>query len=120
MTLSREEILGQVSGAIDAAEKRAAEIEREARERAEATLAEARAEAKRILDRAQSAVAGLAAEIGGEVPEPPAARPPGAARAPPDPVPEPQPPAIPSPARTRPGADAAARAPLRGAAPGRG
>ena len=48
---------------------------------------------KRILDRAQTAVAGLAAEITGEVPEPPVPAPqPG-----PDPVPEPQPPADPEP-----------------------
>ncbi len=94
MALSREEILNQVSGAIDAAEGRAAEIEQEAREKAEAILADARAEAKRILDRAQSAVAGLAAEISGEVPEPPAPAPqPG-----PDPVPEPEPPGDPEPA----------------------
>ncbi len=93
VALSREEILRQVSGAIDAAEERAAEIERDAREIAEAVLADARTEAGRILERAQTAVAGLAAEIAGEVPEPP--QPPPAPDPPADP--EPGPPADPEP-----------------------
>jgi len=87
MTLTREEILKQFSDSIDAAEERAAEIEREARERADALLADARAEATRLVDRAQAAVAGLAAELTSEVPGPPAPVPEPA----PDPVPEPSP-----------------------------
>ena len=99
MALSREEILKQVSEAIEAAEARAVEIERGAREEAEALLADARADAKRILDRAQSAVAGLAAEITGEAPEPGSEPPAPAAVPDPEPQtdPEPAPDSLPEP-----------------------
>ena len=101
MALRREEILKQVSDAIDAAEKRAAEIEGEARRKADALLADAQAEARRLVERAQAAVAGLAAELTGEVPNPgapePEPEPPADPEPSPDPVPEPTPDPVPEP-----------------------
>lgn len=91
MALSREEILKQVAGAIDAAEERAAEIEHDAQKKAEAALEDARREAKRIVDRAQAAVAGLAAELTGDVPEAPAPDPEPSPSADPEPGPDPVP-----------------------------
>ena len=101
MALRREEILKQVSDAIDAAEKRAAEIEGDARRKADALLADAQAEARRLVERAQAAVAGLAAELTGEVPNPgapePEPEPPADPEPSPDPVPEPTPDPVPEP-----------------------
>jgi outer membrane biosynthesis protein TonB len=92
VALAREEILKQVSESIDAAEERAAEIEGNARKKADALLADAQAEAKRLVARAQAAVAGLAAELTGEVPHTAPVPEPT-----PDPVPGPEPPAAPEP-----------------------